>query len=87
MSLLTFIGFYILGFFITLFILIKWGKELGWGDYDPPHPSYYDDYPSNVHAWTCFSLGWICFIPFNLIVFSYRGLIWITKKLVEKFGS
>lgn len=79
---------YIVGFFISLFSLHKWGGKLGVDCYDPPHESDYDDYDSNAQAYLSFSFAWILFWGFHLIYFLWKCLmklsVYIGNKLKVK---
>lgn len=73
---------YLIGYFITLLGLIKYGKRLGFGDYDEPKTYVnQEDYNSNNEAWTSFSVVWPAFIIVTLIIFGINGLIKLTSKL------
>lgn len=67
MTLLHFVGIYLIGFLITLTFLKFFGKKLGF-DYDPPHEYYYDDYKSNAEAYLSFSLFWPVVLGMGLII-------------------
>ena len=71
---------YVLGFFVSLWVLHAFKNELGVNDYDPPHPDYYDDYDSNAEAYASFSLMWPIFWFMNMLMYMWKGLLWISTK-------
>lgn len=76
----NYIMIYGIGFIITLIFLILFGKKIGI-DYDPPHPSYYDDYNTNGEAYLAFSLGWFIVIPIFSVVKLFQILVTIIDKI------
>jgi len=80
---LTFFATYAIGFLISLFLLHVFKRELGFDNYDPPHPEYYDDYDSNAHAYLTFSFIWPIFWGFMSLALIYSGLV----KLSELIGN
>lgn len=83
MSLTIIAIIYVVGFFISLIVLSKYGKVLGWDHYDPPHDSWYDDYDSNAQAYLGFSFAWPFFWLFGFIRLIYLGLLKISEILVD----
>lgn len=75
------LGIYFFGYAMSLLALKKYGKALGFGDYDPPHDSGYDDYKDNNTAWTAFSIAWPIFWVVILVSLSWKGLVYITSKI------
>ena len=69
---------YGIGFLFTLIFLSIFGKKLGY-DYDNRNDEY-DDWESNSHAYSVFSLIWPVFMFFNLM----WGL-WIVLTSVTSF--
>ena len=76
-----FILIYAIGYILSLFILIKWGKKMGF-DYSRPKTYVnYDDWDNNAQAYTAISLASWAFI----IVMSLVGLWKLLKKITERF--
>lgn len=82
-KLLLFILVYVIGFFISLMLLHKYKKELDVDCYDPPHPSYYDDYSSNATAYLTFSLIW----PMFWLIMLFQGIWRLLVKLSKSVGD
>lgn len=84
MSLFEFLVLYIIGFVITLTILILFGKSKFKLNYDLPK-SYanHDDYINNAQAYTCFSIIWFIFVPISLMVFIFNRLVNLVQKLIN----
>ena len=76
---IIFIEIYLIGFIMTLIFLSKFGKKLGM-DYSQEKTYVdYDDYDSNLQAYTVFSLTWPLLWIAGIIVGSW--------KLLTLFGS
>jgi len=73
---------YVLGFLLTYFWLILFGRKY-WIDYDPPHPNWYDDYESNATAYPSQSLIWPLLWIMAAVIGIGRGATWITQKLLD----
>ena len=71
---------YPIGFLLTITFFKFFGKRIGF-DYDRNENDeyWYDDWDSNVQAYTAFSLMWPAMIPMLLII----GIF----KLIFKFGE
>ena len=74
---------YAIGFAISMAVLINYGEQLGFGDYDPPHDDYYDDYSSNASAWVSFSTMWPVFWFINGLVYFHRVIVDTTQNLIK----
>jgi hypothetical protein len=61
LSVLVIIIGYSLGFIISLVVIHKFKDRLSVNNYDPPHPTWYDDYSSNAQAYVWFSIAWPLF--------------------------
>jgi hypothetical protein len=82
-----FIITYIIGFIITLFLFIKFGKKLGINyDVEKTYVNY-DDWDSNAQAYTCFSLFWPIVLPILTIFGLGAGLIRLVAYLIIKYGN
>jgi hypothetical protein len=82
-----FIITYIIGFIITLFLFIKFGKKIGF-DYDVEKTYVnYDDWDSNAQAYTFFSLLWPIVVPMLTIIGIGAGLISIVAYLIIRYGN
>lgn len=84
MGLINYIVIYVIGFFLSLMALHKWGHKWGLDVYDPPHEGWYDDYPSNAHAYVAFSSIWPIFYTFGLIAKSWEWLIELSKYIEKR---
>jgi len=74
-------GIYVVGFILTLLVLIKYGKSKFGIDYDKPKTYVnMEDYDSNTQAFIWFSIMWIIIIPITLIFIGFNKL----EKLVQK---
>ena len=79
---LIFFIVYIIGYILTLFMLIKWGKKMGF-DYSGPHHGWYDDYSDNKTAYTSISFfSWV-FIFIMSIAGLWKCLTWLTGKFIK----
>ena len=78
---------YVVGFFISLIILHKFGKQLEWDHYDPPHCPYYDDYDSNAQAYVAFSTFWFLFWTFNGLFGIGRLTVRLSENIGKKFNT
>ena len=84
---MMFIITYIIGFIITLFLFIKFGKKIGF-DYDVEKTYVnYDDWSSNAQAYTFFSLFWPIVVPMLTIIGIGAGLISIVAYLIIRYGN
>jgi hypothetical protein len=61
----------------TLTFLKIFGKQIGF-DYDPPHEGWYDDWDSNVQAYTFFSFFWFLLMPILIVIGLYQLIIKFT---------
>lgn len=77
---------YVLGFFVSLFLLHRFKKELDLYNYDPPHPAYYDDFNSNATAFVAYSIVWPIFLLVISIQLMWKILVNISK-LFEKINK
>lgn len=80
--LIIFFVVYVIGYVVSLIVLIKWGKKMGF-DYSGPHDGWYDDYGSNKEAYTAISFASWVFLVVMGIVFAYKGLMKITGKFIK----
>jgi hypothetical protein len=83
---LTFIGIYLTGYFVTLTFLKFFGKKLG-VDFDGGSP-WLDDFQSNAEAYSAFSLFWFLTVPIALVMGSLSLLDKVSRKymkLLDKF--
>jgi hypothetical protein len=71
---------YVLGFFLSILALKKYGKQMGMADYDPPHGNWYDDYESNASAFMFFSIAW----PLFWVICGIVGFFGALKSLIQK---
>lgn len=80
---LYFIVVYIIGYFLTLFILHRFKKELGVDCYDKKSMDLdeYDDYESNAEAYVSWSLFWPLLIIAGVVVLIWKFLIWTSRKM------
>ena len=78
---------YVIGVVLSLIFLNKYGKQLGWGDYDPPHGDWYDDYPSNAHAWLAFSTIWPIFYAFNILFGIHKLCLMFSRYVYKKYNG
>ena len=75
---------YIVGFFVSLIFLSKFGEQIGWGGYDEPQDySNYDDYSSNASAFLAFSMVWPLFYFMGIIIGVYTIMVKFTEFLIE----
>ena len=77
------ISTYIIGYVISLVILIKWGKKMGFDYSKPKTYADYDDWNNNVEAYTGISLASWLFILVIIISVIFKGLKYITSKYVK----
>lgn len=77
------LGIYIIGFFLSLLFLSKFGEQIGWGGYNPPHDTWYDDYDSNASAFVSFSLLWPLFYLLNVIRWFYLKTVEFSQFLIN----
>ena len=83
MSGLTFLVYYIIGYFITLLVLIMWGKKLGF-DYDVEETyANYDNWGSNASAYPGISFAWPMLLIVGVIISIWMGLSFLTFCLLE----
>lgn len=75
---------YMAGFLLTLIVLARFGKRLGFDRYDPPHEDYYDDWESNAHAYVAFSALWPLFVSLHTGIWSYGIIVRLTDKIILK---
>ena len=80
-KLLIFFTVYASGYILSLFILIKWGKKMGFDYSGEKTYANYEDYDSNAEAYTTISLFSWAFIIVMLLV----GLWKLLKKITERF--
>lgn len=81
---LTILAIYFFGYFISLWVMHTFKKELGIDSYDPPHESYYDDWESNAEAYVFLSLAWPLLIFVLIFKLFFNLLLKISKKLDSK---
>lgn len=74
---------YLSGFLLTLVVLARFGKQLGFANYDPPHPEYYDDWDSNAQAYVGFSIMWPMFVGLHLTLWFFNWLVSITQRMIR----
>ncbi len=80
---ITLIG-YIIGYFITLFLLSKYGKSKLGIDYDKEKTYVnYDDWDSNAQAFTVFCIVWPLVYVILIILGILKLLTWISNKFIE----
>ena len=84
MEIYSIIG-YIIGFMLTLIILILFGSKMGLAKYDEPHGEDYDDWDSNGSAYLAWSIGWFIFVPFYLSFCLYSKSVILVEKLIKKY--
>lgn len=77
------ISTYIIGYVISLVILIKWGKKMGFDYSKPKTYADYDDWNNNIEAYTGISLASWLFILVIIISVIFKGLKYITSKYVK----
>ena len=77
---------YVLGFFISIYVLHRFKDVLEVNDYDPPHVPYYDDYSSNAQAYASFSTIWPIFWVVKLL-FWIGNLIYNLSVKVGKIAN
>ena len=83
MSGLTFLVYYIIGYFITLLVLIMWGKKLGF-DYDVEKTyANYDDWDSNASAYPGISFACPMLVIVGVIISIWMGISFLTFCLLE----
>lgn len=73
---------YIVGYFISLYVLHKYREELGMPDYDsnpPGYISYHDDWDSNAAAFASWSAAWPLFWLACGIFFLFKQILNISK--------
>lgn len=75
---------YVVGYFISLYVMHKFKNGLDLNNYDPPHPDYYDDYDSNAEAYATISFMWPLFWAVIVISLIWKSLVWISTKLDTK---
>lgn len=81
---LIFLVVYIVGFFVSLWVLHTYKRELGIDHYDPPHDGWYDDYDSNAEAFATFSIIWPIFWVIFFFTEVWDLVILISKKIEPK---
>ena len=81
MTVLYFIGVYIIGFFVTLTFFKFFGKKLMGVDYDsiPKEERWPDDYDSNTEAYVASSAGWPVMLVLGIVVGTVK-LVFIFSK-------
>ena len=85
--LILIIVIYVVGFSVSLLALHKFGRQLGWDHYDPPHGAYYDDYDSNAHAYLTFSVFWFIFWTFYGIAGIWRLMVMLSEAMGRMFKT
>jgi hypothetical protein len=81
MMIVIFLVIYIEGYFVSLWVMHRYKKELGIDHYDPPHSIFYDSYSSNAEAYAMMSLIWPIMVIILILSFIWKGLMFISKKL------
>jgi hypothetical protein len=69
MNLLSLVVFYVVGFLITLIILFKFHKELGFDFNQPKNDFIYHDWDVNTKIFIFFSITWVFFWLINLTLY------------------
>jgi len=82
---IIFLGVYIVGFFVSLHMLHKYKEDLDVDCYDPPHDGWYDDYPSNAHAYLAFSFMWPIFWFVMGIQAFWKLMVNLSENIGRKF--
>jgi hypothetical protein len=73
------LAIYIIGYFASLWAMHTYKKELDIDNYnEDPWP---DDYESNVEAYAAMSFLWPLFWLMMILKLSWKGLMFISKKL------
>ncbi len=82
---ITAITIYIIGFLLTLTFFKYFGVKIGF-DYDKyaSEGGWYDDWESNEHAFTAFSLVWPIIIPMLLILGSFKMIFKFCKWYLKR---
>lgn len=76
---------YIIGFCLTMTFLVRYGKQIGLGDYDEPKDyTSMDDWDSNAQAWLAWSIAWFIFVPFLLLVRTFGQLVECVKHFTKE---
>lgn len=83
MGLIILIVVYAIGYIMSLLILIKWGKKMGFDYSKPKTYADFDDWNNNVEAYTGISLASWLFILAIIIIGLWKGLTYITSKYVK----
>lgn len=79
------LGLYLVGFVITLIVLIKYGKSKFGFDFDRPKTYVnYDDYDSSGQAYLWFSIGWFILAPIGIIIYSFNKVAKFIQKLINE---
>lgn len=78
---ITIVTIYLIGFFITLTFFKHFGVKLGF-DYDGN--TAWDDWHSNVQAYTAFGLLWFAVVPMLLMVGSLKLVFSFCKWYINK---
>jgi len=75
---------YVVGYFVSVLALKKFGKAMDFDHYDEPKTYVnYDDYSSNAQAYMSFSIFWP-FFWFGVSIFGFfKGLQKLTKKILD----
>jgi len=81
---ITIFAIYFFGYFISLWVMHTFKKELNIDSYDPPHDRYYDDWESNAQAYVVLSFCWPILIFVLIFILIYKLLLTISKKLDSK---
>lgn len=79
---------YIIGFFVSLFVLAKWGESHFDMNYDEPKTYVnHDDYDSNAQAALSFSIFWPLYFMIYFLKFLYDKGIILSKTFQKTFGE
>jgi hypothetical protein len=83
MTLLFGLGIYITGFILSIIFLSIFGKKIGLDYSGEKDYSNYEDWDSNVHAYTTYSIVWIVFYPILFIVLIWYLLTLFTSIFIK----
>ena len=83
LKIIAFLLIYVIGYFVSILALKKYGSVLEMDHYDPPHDGWDDDYVSNAQAYMSFSIMWPFFWLATSIFGFFKWLQRLTKKILD----
>lgn len=82
MILLLISAAYVIGYLVTIILLILFGKKYLGIDYDDG-PKDYDDWSSNAEAYVAWCVAWpLVWVVCGIVMLS-KGIMFGTKRLIE----